>query len=496
MPRPGSRPRFQERDRGTPTGILQRGAVESGCVMASTVMAMAATLLLLLVGRLVFQIIAGGRWMLERSPLWPAIARWPLAVALAASIGGASATLAIGAGTVSLILAGIAAGLACLLLAAATPLMLASATAPDTSQMISRRLRRFHARAGRNTLDAIWGEVVLGAGLLIVPPFLAALADTRATPLALLIYATAIGATRTPLVDFEHGDSHYAFFRPRIGATRAERRGLGALRWFAQQPLALVSGRVPYWYAVQHVAVHHAENNGLADTQSTAPYDRASFAGFAVCAQRFALSGLVPLDVLRYLIARRRTKPLRRLCRGYCIYLAWLGFLCALDPRVVLVLIGVRYVSLVADAASFFQEHGLVAPDQPEAVLTSALHYINGNAHGSRGEDLHIEHHLRPGLHWSEYMVALSSRLTDYARHRAIGFHDGPGQLRFYYRCLWRQDFIGLARHVHVFGGESMSQLEIARLLEARTAPAGPRPWQSPPAWIERSAGRLAARII
>lgn len=498
MPAAGSGQRFEEQGNNA-ANLSQRVTVVGASRMAGTVVAMAATLLLLIAARLTSGSLTAGRWLLERSPLSGAIMRWPFAVALTASVSGASAALALGTGAASPTAAGMAVMTACLLLMTAAPLAMATAAAPDAvaARILSRRLRRFHARAGRNPVDAAWSEIVLGAGLLIAPPFLVALADTRAAPLALLVYVTAIWATRQPLVDFEHGDSHYEFFRPRRGATSAERGRLGALRWFAQQPLALVSGRVPHWYAVQHVAVHHAENNGLADTQSTAPYDRASFAGFAVCAQRFALSGLVPLDVLRYLVARRRMKPLRHLCLGYGIYLAWLGLLWAFDPRVALVLLGVRYASLIADAASFFQEHGLVDPDRPEAVVTSALHYINpGNPHGSRGEDLHIEHHLRPGLHWSRYMAALPSRLADYAQHHAIGFHDGTGQLRCYYQCLWRRDFAELARHVHVFGGEAMSSLEVAHLLEARTAPTGLRRLLPPPAWIELSFARLAARII
>lgn len=461
--------------------------------------AVVATLLLLLAERVASECLAKGAGLLERSPLWPLVMRKPFAVSLACCLVGTATSVVIGFGALPTPIGAALIILACTGLAVAAPLALAAVAAPDRLEefQISAHLRRIHARSGRNELDSGWSEVVVAAGLLIVPPFLIAMAFREASLPALLIHAAAVWGTRRSLVDFEHGDSHYDFFKPHSSAAPGDRRCLTALRWFAHQPLALMSGRIPHWYAVQHVAVHHAENNGLADTQSTAPYDRASFGGFAACAQRFALSGLIPLDVLLYLTERRRTKAIRRLCTGYGVYLAWLAALFAINPAIALVLVGLRYVSLVADAASFFQEHGLIDPVRPQTVITGALHYISSDrAHGNRGEDAHIEHHLRPGLHWSRYITRYAARLREYEQQKAIGFYDAPGQLKVYFRLLWRRDFIELARHVHVFGGDGMSTDEIACLIEARTAPAGPNPRRPLPHWVECHAGRLAASIL
>ncbi|MBK8176976.1 MAG: fatty acid desaturase [Rhodospirillales bacterium] len=279
------------------------------------------------------------------------------------------------------------------------------------------------------------------------------------------------------------------------GAGRGDRAALRFVDWLARYPFALITARIPNWYAVQHVTVHHAENNGLDDNQSTARYDRASFSGFAACLQRFAASGLLPVDVALYLRAKRRRKALRRLAVGYAAYLSFLLVLGIHDPAIVVVFVLIRYVGLLADGASFFQEHGLLDPEHPDEVVTNSLHYINrDNKHGSRGEDLHIEHHRSPGVHWTRYPERADFHRDEYERLHAIGFHDGPDQLETYYRCLWRQDFAELSTHVHVFGGERLGTGELVRLLRHRTAPAGRD--RLPISALEAGVGKLAAHLI
>ena len=110
----------------------------------------------------------------------------------------------------------------------------------------------------------------------------------------------------------------------------------------------------------------------------------------------------------------------------------------------------------------------------PENIYRNSLHYIApDNTHGSRGEDFHIAHHLRPGRHWAEYEAQVEAETQRYAAEGSVGFFEGPGQIEAYYRLLWRRDFTALARHFIVFGRPTISLDEAAVLLRARTLPLG-----------------------
>ncbi len=484
-------------------GAWRDGQSVSGTTLAHLFGTAAAgiTLVLLLVFRLLSEPVARCGVLLERSAIGKCVLRRSFLSCVAASFAGALLTsvdppFSKAPGT-AILTTGI---IACsLLLLTAAPLAFGAITDPRVmpTGRVRRSLRNFYARFGRHEVDGAWLEVLLAAALLITPPFVALLAAPSLRIETVILLGATLWALRRPLVDFEHGDSHYAFFRPRVGVAPVGRRLFRVLDWLSKYPLALATARIPNWYAVQHVSVHHAEDNGFADTQSTAPYDRASFVGFAACSQKFALSGMLPLDVVRYLLRKGRTKPLRRLSLGYATYVAWVLLLAAYSPGAALLLIGIRYGSLVADAASFFQEHGLVDPEHPEVIVTNSLHYIAAdNDHGSRGEDYHIEHHLHPGLHWTLYPGAMAERLAAYEALQAIGFSEGTGQLRAYYRCLWRNDFAALASHTRVLGGMEMAQEEMEKLLRRRTTAAGPHRRDFAAPWIAQPAEWLAARLI
>jgi hypothetical protein len=143
--------------------------------------------------------------------------------------------------------------------------------------------------------------------------------------------------------------------------------------------------------------------------------------------------------------------------------------------RFVVVFFAAKYVALLLTTLGFFQEHGMVDVTQPQNVYRNSIHYLApDNAHGSLGDDIHIEHHIHPGRYWGAYVADATNHADRYAAEDALTFLDGPGHLRRYYQLLWRRDFVQLAALFVVFGRPAMSLDERAELLRART-----RPWHA-----------------
>lgn len=340
----------------------------------------------------------------------------------------------------------------------------------------SRPFETWFVARMRHPDDAVWARLLFFVSLMIWPTFALMARPASFGPLAVLLYSALMSVLSPAIVNFEHCDSHYHVFRTHSAKPRLDHLVLCSIDVYVTYLLSLVLARVPHWYEIQHVVIHHAEDNGPNDTQSTLEYDRASFVEFARCAHRFAVSGLFSDDVIAYLIKNRRRKVLRSLVLGLFAFYAFIIALVFINWKCALVLIVYRYVSGILSATGFFQEHGIVDVSRPINIYTNSLHFIApDNLHGSRGEDFHIAHHLRPAHHWTEYQSELGREVERYDTEGAVGFMDGPGHIAVYYRLLWKRDFEGLAQYFVTFGPNKKSAIEMAELLRIRTRPLSGR---------------------
>ena len=336
----------------------------------------------------------------------------------------------------------------------------------------SRPFETWFVTRMRHPDDAVWARLLFFTSLMIWPVFVLMAWPASFGLLTVLLYSAIMSVMSPAIVNFEHGDSHYHVFRTHCATSRLDRLILRGIDLYVTYLLSLVLARVPHWYEVQHVVIHHAEDNGPNDTQSTLEYDRASFVEFARCAHRFAVSGLVAHDVIAYLIKNRRRKALRSLVFGLFAFYAFVIALAFINWKCAFVLIIYRYVSGILSAMGFFQEHGIVDVSRPDNIYVNSLHFIApDNLHGSRGEDFHIAHHLRPARHWTEYPSELGGEIERYEAEGAVGFMDGTGHIAAYYRLLWKRDFLGLAQYFVTFGPCKLSAAEMAELLRRRTRP-------------------------
>lgn len=349
----------------------------------------------------------------------------------------------------------------------------------------------------KNPLDSVWPKSVLVLSLATIPAMLGILMPAFFNFYSVILYCSIITIGWSKVDAFEHANTHYHFFRNKQLQSRIDRVLLRFLSVYFTYIFNVIFARIPHWYTIQHSVIHHAEDNGIEDTQSTLSYDRASFFDFVRCANRFAISGLTSYDIIIYLLQKRRTKALRTILFGMFIFYGFLSAVAIWNWRFVLVVLMMRYIGLLISAIGFFQEHGMVDSSDPQNIYRNSLHYITpDNSHGSLGDDIHIEHHLHPVVHWSNYVRLAATNVQRYANENSLGFLDGPGRQKEYYLKLWQGDFMGLASLFVIVGRPNVTDNEVADLLWKRTRPIYEQKRPIAIEKVDKVAGRIAGYLV
>ncbi len=350
---------------------------------------------------------------------------------------------------------------------------------PPTLENVERNTRTnpldgWLASRLRNPLDTIWLRFLVALTALMAPAFIGILLPTLFGVHSVLLYSSVFALSFNAINAFEHTNSHNHFFRSSSRSTKLDKIILSALRFHSNYVLNIMYARIPNWYRVQHVAIHHVEDNGPEDTQSTLPYDRSSFIDFSICANRFAWSGILSIDIIQYLTRNKRLKPLRDVIAGSLVFYGVLLVIAFLNWPTAICLLAFRFAGQLITTLGFFHEHGMIDITDPKNIYRNSLNYLTAdNAHASLGDDAHIEHHLHRAKHWSEYALDVEKNRERYRREGALGFLDGPGNPNEYFKLIWRNDFQGLAKMFVVYGKEDADIQEIASILQVRVQPSG-----------------------
>lgn len=151
---------------------------------------------------------------------------------------------------------------------------------------------------------------------------------------------------------------------------------LNNLRKYVSWPLQFWSAN--YYYAT-HTGIHHAEDNGPADFQSTLRYDQTSFIDFikAVTWNSLFIS-LIPVEIISYFVAMKRKKFLGIYVRGYLLGMALFGVVAWLHPILGAILFGLHCSSGLRSYLFVMRWHGFHDATRPysvEASNNSPLHY-------------------------------------------------------------------------------------------------------------------------
>lgn len=341
---------------------------------------------------------------------------------------------------------------------------------PDTfcdlkASIASRPLERLLAGHLHHSIDAIFTRVWLANSIAIIPLSIMLVLPATTNYFVIVGYTVMLLLTQLPQEITDHTNIHTRIFQPKLGATPRVKRLLGWLQVYFEWALTLLVARVPGYYRVQHIYIHHTEDNGPADSQTTLPYDRTSFLDFSRHALRQGLDLVTGWWVLNYLYCKGKTRPMRDVVRGLALWYAILLMLAVLNPVAALVLFSSRFLGGNILSLIAFYWHGVVDPEDHQGAHGNSIEYV-GSGHGNLGDDFHAVHHLRPGRHWSHYYEEFTKQ--EQQGHPGIIMQKeafGPLML---VAALWRRDFSTISRHARL---GTITGDELARVIDERTRP-------------------------
>ena len=359
----------------------------------------------------------------------------------------------------------------------------------------SRWLDRRIASVLHHPIDAIFTRVWVANSLGIIPLTLLVVLPATMNYFVIAAYSVTLLLSQFPHELIDHVNIHTRVFQPKVGASPRAKRLLKALQFYFENVLSILLARAPEYHRIQHVYVHHVEDNGPLDSQSTAPYDRTSFLDFSRHAFLQGVDMVTGASVAAYLRAKGKKRQLRELRRGFIVWYAVLAVLALFNPLASLLIFLSRFVggnilSLVA-----FWQHGLVDPDDVHDIHGNSVDFL-GHEHGNLGTDYHVEHHLQPGRHWSAYYEVFAKQANAEGGHAAVLMQkDMFGPLAFV-AALWRKDYTAVATYARLRGVEEGDTAELAKIVEERTRPIGGPVRTGLAARIDGLVGHVMARAL
>jgi hypothetical protein len=341
--------------------------------------------------------------------------------------------------------------------------------------VVSRRWpERWFATRLANPLDAIFVRLVIDQTLLVVPCFVLMVVPGGVPSIVFFAFVQGVIGKRHETL--AHSEIHYHPFASKHLRGRWDRAVVRTIELYVVYVLSILCMRIPRWYGVQHIAIHHAEDNGIHDTQSMLAYDRASYFDLCVVSIMSGFSYVVPVDIVQYLRRRRRTRLLRHFLGGMAVYYAALTLLAMASwPAALFLLAWVFFASGTGAAVHNLWWHAFIDPHDPKNSYRSSMNVESGSESlGNFGSDYHLEHHLHPERHWTllhEEAIG-EGHGGAYAAEEAFVLR---GARRAFLRALWTRRFEDLAEVIRPTR-PGTTRAELAALAEERTRPIAPRP--------------------
>ncbi|HEV7368130.1 fatty acid desaturase [Arenibaculum sp.] len=351
---------------------------------------------------------------------------------------------------------------------------------------------RWYARHLRTPANAIYVRTLVVNTIVRIPAVAALI-----WPGHVGLYAVAFFV----IVDLRSGMAHevldHADIHNNLFSRRHLRPGFPKLvLWLTGGYLRLVLNlaylRVPHFYRVQHVYVHHVENNGTLDTQTTLLRDRTSFFDFCKHALAYALSWSFALDVYRHQKRRNNARECRLLVTGFAAWLLVLALVATVNPGAAGFFLLYRFLGGPGSAMESYFQHGLVDAADPDNVYTNTVNWVvHDPSTPAAGDFLHVRHHLRSGEHFSRQLQMSQEDERAWAGRGVLALGHGIDSSLLLQALLSRR-FDLISRYVVPLDGARPGEAELCDLIERRTRPVAAVPHGR----FYRAADAYAARLF
>lgn len=357
---------------------------------------------------------------------------------------------------------------------------------------------RWFASRMRNPLDAYFVREVLLSTFTMVPAWVILFQNNAFFPMNWVFFAISFSQNGMRHEVIDHTNMHNALFRCKKDATRLTRNIFGVTNIFLAYVLNPLNLRVPFFYNMHHLYIHHVENNGVDDVQSTILYDRRSFFDFCKFSLFFALDSTAGFMAISYLAKKKKYRQIRIAVGGFIFWYAVVIGLWLLDPVAATFILCYRFASLFGSSFGAFAWHGFADADDPENIARNTINIVASiDAHGYFGNFPHIVHHLCPGLHWSKVAQAASGSSGDYTTRGALQWHlegaDFSGERIM--KAIWLDRLDALLPFFAAWNNAA-SDADALKIMRERIRPIFPVAHSAFYAGLDRKLGGFVARYL
>jgi fatty acid desaturase len=260
-----------------------------------------------------------------------------------------------------------------------------------------------------------------------------------------------------PFILMLHCTSHRPFFKNEYKA----------FNQYIPWVLCPFFGQSPGTYFSHHLGMHHSENNLEDDLSSTMLYQRDSFLDFLKYFFSFFFGVIVSL--VRYHHVRNRPKLRDKAIRGEIVFIGITILLLFINwPAAVVVFIVPLVYSRFTMMLGNWTQHAFVDYDDPNNCYKNSITCINTIYNRQCWNDgYHIDHHLRPTMHYTDYPGHFRKYAQEFADNKAMVF-DGVHYLHVWY-YLMTKNYQKLAKNLVNINNAFSSTEEAIAVMQART---------------------------
>lgn len=322
-------------------------------------------------------------------------------------------------------------------------------------------LDRWFLRRMRDPRDLPAVHTALAASLSVIPMALLLFVPGWMTPARLaLYYVVNFVVFLDRFVLMMHTNVHRPWFK-------REHRLLNA---YVPNVLGLFFGQTVFTYFAHHVAMHHAQDNGVDDLSSTRAYQRDRASHLAAYLLRFLLTGVPALAL--YFFRHGRPDIGRRVVAGELATWSLFALLATINASAtvavfIVPLVFTRMMMMMGNWA----QHAFLDPEAPQTPWGSSTNII-ASRHNRRcfNNGYHIIHHARPALHWSVLPQEFVDNLERYVDRRSVIFVGVPS-FQLLALALVTKRYAWLERQLFRAPDDHRTPAERIAMLRSRTQP-------------------------